>query len=374
LVTLAACNKEVNPLAEKNTAANSQVDELAGRDNGSNQGHVYTLSNQINGNKVLDYTRNNDGQLSLSGEYATGGTGTGGGLGNQGAVILTADSDVLLAVNPGSNTVSSFKITGNGLLLKSTVSSGGMRPVSVTEHNGVVYVLNAGGSGNISGFELKSNEKLMPIANSTRSLSTATAGAAQVSFVQNGTVLVVTEKATNKIITYKVNEAGEPTVMHSIISANPTPFGFAVGKSGNIYVSEAVGGAPGASTVSSYHVDYDGSIALVDGPVGAGETAACWVVLTVDGKFGYATNTASNTISSFTINPYSANLGVLQAVAAATQMGPIDAAITNNSAYLYVLNAGGHSIGAYNITANGSLSFVQTTMGIPAGATGLAAR
>jgi 6-phosphogluconolactonase len=378
VVALAACNKEITTPEEPATVtpkADIAEEDLTDRNGaGNNQGHLYTLSNQTGGNKVLDYKIAANGTLTLVGEYAAGGNGTGGGLGNQGAVIITGDDEVLLAVNPGSNSISSFKITGNGLNLKSTVSSGGMLPVSVTEHDGTVYVLNAGGMGNISGFKLGSNDKLTPIAGSTRPLSSSAAGAAQVSFVRNGRVLVVTEKATNKIITYRVNEWGVPGAMHSITSSNPTPFGFAPGRFGNIYVSEAVGGAPGASTVSSYQVSFNGNITLTDGPVSAGQSAACWVVLTGDGKYAYATNTASNNISSFGVQPYTGNLSVVESIAATTQMGPIDAAISRNSKYLYVLNAGSHSIGTYAVANNGSLTSVQNLPGVPAGATGLAAR
>lgn len=375
VVTMMACQKNIRqetvagPLAEEENAITTE-----GRNNGNSRGHVYTLSNQVSGNSVLDYARATDGTLTLAGTYATGQNGTGGGLGNQGAVIITREGDVLLAVNAGSNSISSFKITGNGLSLKSTISSGGMRPVSVTEHNGIVYVLNAGGTGNISGFRLGNNDKLTAIHNSTRPLSSTAAGAAQVSFVRNGRVLVITEKATNKIVTYRVNEWALPTVMNSITAANPTPFGFAAGRFGNIYVSEAAGGAPGASTVSSYRISFDGSISLTDGPVSAAQSAACWVVLSRDGRYAYATNTASNTISSFNVHPYSGNLGVLEAIAATTDMGPIDADISANSRYLYVLNSGSNTIGTYEVAANGSLSLIENVQGVPAGATGLAAR
>ncbi len=375
VVALAACNKEINQPEKTEAIASEKTESIAGRENnGHNQGHVYTLSNQTTGNKVLDYARAANGTLTLAGSYSAGGNGSGGGLGNQGAVILADDDEVLIAVNAGSNTISSFKITGNGLNLKSTVSSGGSTPVSVTEHGGIVYVLNAGGMGNISGFKLGENDKLTAIANSTRPLSSSAAGAAQVSFVRNGMALVITEKATNKIITYTVNEQGMPGMMHSITSSNPTPFGFAAGSHGNIYVSEAVGGAPGASTVSSYHVSMSGNISLITGPVGAGQSAACWVVLTQDEKYAYATNTASNNLSSFSIMPATGNFSVLQAIATTTQIGPIDADLSSNSKYLYVLNAGAHSIGVYEVANNGSLASVQNVPGLPVGANGLAAR
>ena len=379
VITLAACQKETQVAPDAATAT-AKIDEIPvnvlqrEEENGSGNKRVYTLSNQVSGNSVMEYERSNDGMITFNASYPTGGTGTGGGLGNQGAVILGEDDEILLAVNPGSNSISSFKVTGNGLNLKSTVSSGGMRPVSITMNDDIVYVLNAGGSGNISGFKLGNNDKLTPIPNSMRPLSSATSGAAQISFVNEGKVVVITEKATNKIITYTINGMGVPGVMHSITSANATPFGFDAGKNGNIFVSEAAGGAPGASTLSSYDVSNNGTISLLDGPVGASQSAACWVVISDNGKFAYTTNTASNNLSSYDINKNSGAISVNTAIASTTGMGPIDAALNNNSKYLYVLNAGSHSIGVYAVANNGGLSIVQTLAGLPAGANGLAAK
>jgi 6-phosphogluconolactonase (cycloisomerase 2 family) len=387
MVTLVACQKEnrdgslQNDLKKQTESASEKgLQDLASPEaesnsnNGNNRGFVYTLSNQTTGNMVLAYRRAANGSLTYTASYAAGGNGSGGGLGNQGAVVISDDNDVLLAVNAGSNTISSFKITGSGLNRKSTVSSGGERPVSITQHGNLVYVLNAGGSGNISGFWLGENDKLTPIPGSVKPLSSATAGAAQISFVRNGRVLAITEKATNKIITYTVNEWGRPGVMHSLTSASPTPFGFAPGRFGNIYVSEAAGGAANASNVSSYHIGFNGSISLIQGPVATGQSAACWVVLTANGRNIYTTNTASNTLSSYDVYPVSGNINLLQSIAATSGMGPIDAALTDNSKYLYILNGGGHSISVYSVANNGGLTSLPTTItGLPVGTNGLAA-
>ncbi len=367
--------KEQTEAEEKSETENlSSGGTESNRHNGNNRGYVYTLSNQTAGNMVLVYRRAGNGTLTYTASYATGGNGTGGGLGNQGAVTLSSDNEVLLAVNPGSNSISSFKITGSGLNRKSTVSSGGTTPVSITQHGNLVYVLNAGGSGNISGFWLGENNKLTPIPNSTRPLSSSASGAAQISFVRNGRVLAITEKATNKIITYTVTQWGRPGTMHSLTSASPTPFGFAAGRFGNIYVSEAVGGAANASNVSSYHIGFDGTISLTQGPVATGQSAACWVVLTENGRNIYTTNTASNTLSSYDVYPASGNIDLLQSIAATSGMGPIDAALTDNSRFLYALNGAGHSISVYAVSNNGALTPLPTTItGLPAGTNGLAA-
>ena len=124
-IILASCQKEKEQVAsnvndDNNSVSKpSQGDEELLSGNGNNRGFVYTLSNQANGNKVITYRRAANGSLTYIASFAAGGNGTGGGLGNQGAVVI-ADGDVLLAVNAGSNTISSFKITGNGLNLKST--------------------------------------------------------------------------------------------------------------------------------------------------------------------------------------------------------------------------------------------------------------
>lgn len=373
---MAACQKEtrqsvqnekesINSLSEKSSQTKAAQAESGG-------GHVYTLSNATTGNSVMDFSRSSNGTLTFSASYASGGNGTGGGLGNQGAVIL-ADEEILLAVNAGSNSISSFTIGNDGLTLVSTVNSGGMRPVSIAQHEDIVFVLNAGGTNNISGFTLGNNGMLQAIPNSTRPLSAASTGPAEVSFVNGGKVLVITERATNKIITYRVSEDGIPGAMHSIISSSPTPFGFAVGKIGNIFVSEAVGGAPGASVLSSYNINMDGTITLVQGSVAAGQSAACWVVITSNGKFAYTTNTNNDNLSTFSVNN-EGGISVSQAISGTTQAGPIDAALSNNSKYLYVLNGGGHSIQAFAVSNDGTLANMQTIPGLPVGANGLAAR
>ena len=368
-----SCQKNAGDHAIYEDAAGKPAGITAAREK-TEVGYVYTLSNETGNNRVLTYSRSVAGTLHFEKGYATGGTGTGGGLGNQGAVTLTENHDYLLAVNAGSHSVSSFAVHKNGLELISTVSSAGLMPVSVTIHENLVYVLNAGGTGNIAGFWMHADGSLHPIAGSSRPLSSAAAGAAQISFVQDGKVVVITEKATNKIISYTIGLDGIAGMMHAVHSSNPTPFGFAAGSNGMIYVSEAVGGAPGASTVSAYHVSTSGTISLVDGPESAGQTAACWVVLTNNEKYVYATNTGSNNLSSFSTSK-NGNLDVLSAIAANTMISvPIDAALTNNSKYLYVLNAGDESITSMFIEKDGGLSYIQNVQGLPDGATGLAAK
>src|SRR5947209_15705137 len=109
-------------------------------------GAVYTLMNLTSGNAVAVFARAADGTLSAAGSVATGGTGTGAGLGSQGALALSDDGRWLFAVNAGSNDVSVFDVGPVGLALASRTASGGTLPISLTVHGHVLYVLNAGGT------------------------------------------------------------------------------------------------------------------------------------------------------------------------------------------------------------------------------------
>ena len=88
----------------------------AARDGGP-VGAVYVLSNQPAGNSVLRFDRQRDGSLVPNGKYPTGGTGTGGGLGSQGAVTVDDAGRYLYAVNAGSASLTSFRIRRDGLQL-----------------------------------------------------------------------------------------------------------------------------------------------------------------------------------------------------------------------------------------------------------------
>ena len=123
---------------------------------------VYTLSNASSVNAVLAFEQRGD-TLVPAGTFPTQGAGSGGGLGNQGALVLSEDGETLFVVNAGSNEVSVFRVHDNGLTLADKVSSGGVRPISIAVHEDWVYVLNAGGTGNITGFVLTSRETLKPI-------------------------------------------------------------------------------------------------------------------------------------------------------------------------------------------------------------------
>jgi 6-phosphogluconolactonase (cycloisomerase 2 family) len=363
-VVLFSCSKEAKQADE--IAAKSFTTESK-RIN-PQQGFIYTMSNEASGNSILSFFQQSNGTLALQATTASGGNGNGGGLGSQGSLITDQHKNYLFAVNAGSNTISSFKINEDGsLALVHTISSGGTFPLSLTAHGDILYVVNSTTS-NIAGFTIGTGGTLTSIPGSSHPLSTADAGPAEIAFTPDGQRLIVTEKNTNKITSFEVNSAGLAGNGTSINSAGQTPFGFAF--AGNtIVVTEASGGAPNGSTVSAYGTF--GSTSLTGGPLATNQTAACWAAATRDGRFAYVTNTGSNTISSFEVNS-NGGLRLINASEAATGTTPIDIVFSNNELYIYNLNAGSHSISAYKKGGNETLEKLADVVSLPAHAVGLA--
>ena len=336
-------------------------------------GAVYTSTNSPSGNAVLAFDRSHDGRLTPAGSFPTGGTGTGGGLGNQGAVVLDDRRDLLFVVNAGSDQITSFHAGRHGLRRLDVESSGGDQPISLTVHGSLLYVLNAG-SDQIAGFRVGHHGNLRPMRGSLRSLSGTGTDPAQIEFSPHGGLLVVTEKATNRIDTFRVGFDGRPGELISQPSAGETPFGFAFDKRAHLIVSEAFGGAPNASVLSSYGVAPTGAISPISPLVATHQTAACWVVVTDNGKFSYTTNTGSGSISTYKVDR-DGSISLLASVGAATGPGssPTDLALSDHSRHLFVLNSGSHTVGAYRARGDGGLVPADVVEGLPAGATGLAA-
>ncbi|MEJ2453483.1 MAG: beta-propeller fold lactonase family protein [Candidatus Thiodiazotropha sp.] len=344
-------------------------------------GAVYTMTNAFEGNEVLVFNRDRRGELTPVGAFDTEGLGTSAGLGNQGAVILDPANRWLFAVNPGSNDVSVFAVEDDGLTLVDKAPSNGLQPISLTYAHNLLYVLNAGGavggSDAISGFTVDEDGTLTPIPGSTLPLSADATGPAQIQFNSDGDVLVVTEKGTDLIDTYTVDSAGIPTGPNVQVSSGVTPFGFAFGKRDELFVSEAAGGAQGLSSVSSYALDDSGLLSVIDPSVGTTETAACWVVVSNDGRYAYTTNAGSDTVSGYEIG-FDGSLKLIDRNGRTGRTGrgsaPIDMSLSNDGRNLYTLNSGNSSISVFRVKRDGDLQRMHALWDLPVTANGLAAR
>ena len=330
-------------------------------------GAVYVLTNAVTGNQVVAYDRSDDGTLSPSGSYATGGTGTGAGLGSQGAVALGDDGRLVLAVNAGSASLSALQATGSGLKLRSVVPTNGPTPISVTVHGKLVYVLNAGAGGSITGYTIAGND-LRPIDGASHTLGAGAAGPAQIEFSPDGRTLAVTEKASNTIDTFAVNEDGSTGNAVTSRAVGATPFGFDFDPRGHLITSNASGSA------SSYAIGADGRATVISGAVAANQAAPCWLVVGRSGDYAYTANAGSGSISRYGVGA-DGSLVLLDAAAARFGAGshPLDLAVNADGRFLYNLTDGLHHISGFQVAENGSLTPIQTIGDLPAGTAGIVA-
>jgi 6-phosphogluconolactonase len=336
-------------------------------------GAVYVQSNDAAGNEVLAFERQADGRLASRGRFATGGRGTGKPhLASQGSIVLSDDGGRLLAVNAGSDQLSLFAVEDDGLRLVDCAASGGRTPMSVAVRGDLVYVLN-NGTPNVVGFRIVGGS-LVVLEGSQRPLS-PDADPAQVAFSPDGRTLAVTERGTDSISTFAVDERGYAAGPITIKASGKTPYGFDFTSDGAMIVTEAFGGEVGAAAAASYALTEPGRLAPVSGSVRDTRSEVCWAVVTHNGRFAYVTNFGDGTISSFEIAA-DGGLALREAVAGSTRLGVKgirDEAISRDGRYLYAIDADAKNVFGWTIGDDGGLTAVGAYEGVPETVAGLAA-
>lgn len=340
---------------------------------------VYTLTNAAAGNQVAAYTRASNGNLSRKGRFATGGAGAGAGLGSQGALVFDAVWQRFFAVNTGDNTISMLALMPDGSVSTlSTIASGGMRPVSITVHGNVVYVVNQGDinaapvNANISGFQIEGTD-LAPITASTQPLSgTGDVHPTDIHFTPDGKYLVVAERFANKLDTFAVQN-GVAQAGNFQTSAGMQPFAFDFSPEGFLIVAEVGTGGANGSTASSYAISSSGALTPITAALATQQTAACWIVAA--GGFAYVANAASANITGLVVSETGAlTLHESSGITATTGAGSIDLAVPPDNGYLYALAGNPRQIYIFAIRADGSLDAMPPLPNITATAAGLIAR
>lgn len=328
-------------------------------------GYVYINQNTAEANTIGVFDRHADGSVTASpdGPVADGGAGTGSPIGSQGALQITADGKYLLAVDPGSNEISTLSVDSDGSLSQiagGTVDSGGKTPLSITIHDDLVYVANAGDGrtgANYTGFTLGDDGILIPIADSTFELG-ATDAPGEVLFNADGTQLIGIEvgpdAGPSQIDSFLVGEDGilTPAESSPVIPQAVGPFGsaFSPADPETLYVTNAHAGKEMGS-VSAFTVSADGAFTSIgDSPFANGQTGTCWIEISADGKYVYAVNTGSPSISSYEVTA-DGSLTLLGNTMFKESDGlrPFDARLSPDGAFLYVVDAGTAKISAFAV-------------------------
>jgi 6-phosphogluconolactonase len=349
-------------------------------------GHVYVNDNTVGTNTIGAFDQHADGSLtSLPGSpFGAGGAGTGSIVGSQGSLQVAGDGRYVIAADAGSSQVSVLRIRPDGTLSAvrgGTVSSGGIEPVSIAVHGGLVYVANEGNGtsgSNYTGFRLNGGGHLVPLAGSTVPLP-ATANPGDVLFNSTGRNLIgievgTTDPSTFLIDSFLVGENGHltPAAGSPFPAEAAGPFGseFSPADPHHLYVSNAHGGA-GNGSVSAFSVGGTGALSSIGAsPYPDGQTAPCWVEISHDGRYLFAVNTGSTTISSYQIladgslqylssTPFSSGTGIR----------PFDARLDAGGKNLYVVDAAIDAVSGFAVDGGSLTELASSPAALPAGAT-----
>lgn len=285
---------------------------------------VYTETNDPRDgqNAVLAFRRDPlTGDLTQLGRYLTGGTGqlnvpkaVGQDDGDQ-QVRVTADGKFLFAVNQGSHSVTAFRVLGSGRLEKvGTYASGGDQPDSVGVAGNYLYVANRGDASsthpgtttpNVTAFSIGRDGSLTPVANSTVNFPVGTF-VTQTLVSKDGRFLFV-EAATlsgtaggNTVNTFRINADGTLTAAPGGPASAGTNAPVLLGAATHPTLNIVYTGFASAKQVGVFTYDETGRTSYV-GPAADSGAAPCWCVVSEDGKVLYVANTATDSVSVFSL-------------------------------------------------------------------------
>ena len=331
-------------------------------------GAVFVATNDLENNEIVSFERAADGTLTTVGSFATGGAGSTDFDGGEGldplisadSIVVNEDESILITVNAGSNTVSTFAINDDySLESLSVVDSGGVGPNSVAIYEDSVFVTNIdrdgyafedpetpraepNDEGNVVGFSISDGE-LTPTGYSAdldnRPANIAFSDNGEriiVSSITSGSAVLPGDYAEASIYSFDIDEDGALSLADTGTSTErenaegrnlPSAIDFDISVQGDrefIVVTEArefnSEGAPPAfpalqaGSVSVYELNADSTLTLTEGDLATGPTddnlfgadgqqlTACWIDFHGNGTTFFVSNAINASISSFSLN------------------------------------------------------------------------
>lgn len=388
------------------------------------EGHLYIQTNEIR-NCVIHYLRGADGKLTEMQRIPTGGAGSGtfkpvsgqesapNAFEGANSVIVTPDRRLLFAANGGDNSVSSFAVATDGSLklvdAKRTGNlvdgrSGTAKALTFSPAHRTLVVLHALGPDHIRLMTVDENGVLTPrperytvnTPDKTNRIPTMTALTADEKFLIVGTTFDDQPHA---------NPDGSPIVWvekngvpHSIASNAPDPDGLIVfpveahGTLGEPKFQDGGGASPWNTQFLHQRPDHfvigyavgdglamaqiseDGTITT--GPItqidtsGGRPTELCWLAISPDDKWAFATNFGYGYVTSFRIEgnvltvakdpacPKVTGDGTFRALNGTVSSGPGDNWLSPDGSYLYQLYPNASKLVSYAVQPDGSLDEV----------------
>ncbi len=381
-----------------------------------NRGAVYAMSNNLKQNSIISYVRNSKDQFVFLAEFRTGGRGgildTGDNVNpliSQNSIIVTPNKRFLLAVNAGSNSVTVFRILKNFRLRRvfiAKVLGRGPMAIAINRRGTLVYVASADADGKftspadsqgaLTGFWMnRRTGRLYRIRNSLRKLPTRPG---DVVFAPDGRSVIVASnnpfspqlpKTSEAVLSYRVLRGGvlsrRPVSAVSStrpgMPANRNPpaiIGLAVVRVRGVQyvvVPEIRGDQTGS--VSTFRLQRDGRLIGVDidvltgSAIDSGERAACWIVFNRKKDTFFVTNTATDTVSTFSFRRGRSTLvNATSASGQSSLRGAIDLAISPDDKFVFVHGGVEGEVGVFRVRNGGAkLEFVKNLARLPTGNT-----
>ncbi|XVV15048.1 lactonase family protein [Actinoplanes sp. CA-131856] len=390
-------------------------------------GHLYIQTNEVK-NFVIHYARTADGTIHEVERIATGGAGSGvykpisgqesapNAFEAAGSVIVSKDKRFLFATNGGDNSVSSFGVGEDGKLTLIDVKrtgnvvagrSGTAKSLAYVPSTGTLYVLHSFGPDHVRLMSVDANGKLkarpegytINTAEKSRRVSTMVVLSPDEKYIIVGTTF--DQPAAANPDGSPILWADQPDGSKKSVASNaPDPDGLVVfpvqsdGSLGEGLFQDGGGGSPFypaflhhrsqhfvigyavADGVALATLDEGGKIAT--GPVVKIDTSAglpselCWLAVSPDDKWIFATNFGYSNISSFRIDgdvislahtsasPKVPGDGTFRALNGTVSSGPSDNWISPDGSYLYQIFANASKLVGYAVQPDGTLSEITS--------------
>jgi 6-phosphogluconolactonase (cycloisomerase 2 family) len=397
-------------------------------------GHLYMQTNEIR-NCILHYRRAADGTLTEMERVQTGGAGSGefkpisgqesapNAFEGAGSVILSPDRHLLFATNGGDNSVSSFAVAADGCLtlVDRTPTgnpiegkSGTAKSLAFSASKGMLYVLHSFGPDHLRLMSVDSEGKLT--ARKERYTANTKDKTDRVPTMgvlsPNGKYLLLGTTFDQPIAHVGTYPDGSPILWvpqpdntYKVVASNaPDPDGIVVfpvredgtlgmasfqdGKGASPFYIAFLNGRPD-TLIIGYAVSDGCAMATIDaegqlnvGPLVKIDTSPglpselCWLGVSPDDRFVFATNFGYSYISSYRINgkgleiakdPASQKVpgdGTARGLNTTVTSGPSDNWVTPDGAFLYQIYGNAAKLIGYAMQPDGSLK-EMTRVGIP---------
>jgi 6-phosphogluconolactonase (cycloisomerase 2 family) len=394
-------------------------------------GHLYLQSNGIQ-NVVIHYVRVADGTITEVERVSTGGSGSGvykpisgqesapNAFEAAASVILTTDHTLLFVTNGGDNSVSSFAVGEDGKLTLLDVKrtgnvvdgrSGTAKSLAYSEECSTLFVLHSFGPDHVRLMTVDAEGKLTTrperyTANTPdkpNRIPTMVVLTPDRKFLIVGTtfdepagtnpdgspVLWVTRPDGTKksvasnapdpdgVVVFPVEADGSLGAGTFQDGGGASPFypAFLNNRPDHFIIGQAVGDGVVMATIDARGTIRTGPLVKIDTSAGL-PSELCWLAVSPDDRWIFATNFGYSNISSFRIDgdvislaadpacPRVPGDGTFRALNGTVSSGPSDNWITPDGAYLYQVYGNASKLVGYAVQQDGSLTEV-TSAGIP---------